>query len=101
MKLADKQTHFIQRGDLPSSRIKPEDLKELGITRRHELLAQIMFERGVSLASPFVLSSTGRAFVGAYSYMNSGGYLRERTFIGRYCSIGRRVTIGAARDDPR
>lgn len=28
--------------------------------------------------------------------MNDGGYLRQNIFIGRYCSIGRRVSIGAA-----
>jgi acetyltransferase-like isoleucine patch superfamily enzyme len=28
--------------------------------------------------------------------MNDGGYVRGAVFIGRYCSIGRRVSIGAA-----
>lgn len=37
-----------------------------------------------------------RAFIGRHSYMNDGGYLRGPVFIGRYCSIGRRVSIGAA-----
>jgi hypothetical protein len=27
--------------------------------------------------------------------MNAGGYIRDRVFVGRYCSIGRRVTLGA------
>lgn len=40
-------------------------------------------------------SSLVTNFVGAYSYMNSGGYLRENVLIGRYVSIGRRVTIAA------
>ncbi|MBU2963482.1 CatB-related O-acetyltransferase [Citreicella sp. C3M06] len=30
-----------------------------------------------------------------FSYINNGGYLRDNVIIGRYCSIGRRVTIGA------
>jgi acetyltransferase-like isoleucine patch superfamily enzyme len=53
-----------------------------------------MFERGISQGGQ-VISMPGKAFMGAYSYMNEGSLLREGTFIGRYCSIGRRVTIGA------
>ncbi len=34
--------------------------------------------------------------VGLFSYMNTG-MLRSGVYIGRYCSIGRRVTVGAAR----
>ena len=34
-------------------------------------------------------------FIGACSYMNDSGCVRSGVFIGRYCSIGRRVTLGA------
>ncbi len=41
------------------------------------------------------------SFFGAESYMNAGGYIRERVFAGRYCSIGRRVTPGAGMHNMR
>lgn len=56
----------------------------------------LRFEKKVSTASPIL--GQGKAFLGAHSYINSGGYLRADgggVFIGRYCSIGRRVTLGA------
>lgn len=55
------------------------------------------FEAHSQLSSPIVRNRNDPPtnFVGAYSYVNSGGYLRDRVMIGRYCSIGRRVTIAA------
>jgi virginiamycin A acetyltransferase len=65
--------------------------------RRNVLnLANLYFERHAKMESP-VISSSRNSFVGAHSYMNGGGYVRAPVFIGRYCSIGRRVTIGAGR----
>ena len=40
-------------------------------------------------------SLDSKALIGIHSYMNGGGYFRHRVIIGRYVSIGRRVTIGA------
>lgn len=57
-----------------------------------------MFEEGISLSSPVVTKSPN-IFIGSHSYMNDGGYIRANTFIGRYCSIGRRVTIAAGIHD--
>ena len=42
-----------------------------------------------------VNAKPGSSFFGAESYMNAGGNIREKVFVGRYCSIGRRVTLGA------
>jgi acetyltransferase-like isoleucine patch superfamily enzyme len=54
----------------------------------------LFFENNISLESA-ILPTKDSVFIGAYSYMNDGGYIRGPTFIGRFCSIGRRVTIGA------
>ena len=54
----------------------------------------LFFENNISLES-IILPTRDSVFIGAYSYMNDGGYIRGPTFIGRFCSIGRRVTIGA------
>lgn len=42
-----------------------------------------------------VVAASKSTFIGAHSYMNGLGYVRSNVFIGRYCSIGRRVTLGA------
>lgn len=55
---------------------------------------KLLFENYVRFNSELLGGSRG-IFLGAYSYMNSGGYVTDNTFIGRYCSIGRRVSIGA------
>ena len=57
-------------------------------------LRKCFFEEGVSLESP-ILGASDNILVGAHSYMNDGGYIRAPLIIGRYCSIGRRVSINA------
>lgn len=52
-------------------------------------------EIGARNQSQLIASNQIGMFIGAYSYINNGGYLRDNVFIGRFCSIGRRVTIGA------
>lgn len=53
------------------------------------------FEQGVSLGKCEVLA--GAAF-GLHSYMNSG-FVRSYVVVGRYCSIGRNVTLGSGAHD--
>lgn len=62
-----------------------------------------LFEEHSRVHSPWIIDG-GRlsvaavkeaALIGAFSYVNDGGYLRDRVLIGRFCSVGRRVTIGA------
>lgn len=61
------------------------------------MAGRYFFEPGSALGSNVILlpSDDISVFVGAHSYMNGGGYLRDGVLIGRYCSIGRRVTIAA------
>jgi len=58
-------------------------------------------EKGAHLNSHWISDQDpdARLFLGAESYLNSGGYMRGNVLIGRYCSIGRRVTIGAGAHD--
>lgn len=95
MTIEDKYRHFLE-GTLAAERsLAPQDLAHHDI-RGTRGLRHVLFERGASLDSPFI-SPGENSFVGAYSYMNDGGYIRGRSFIGRYTSIGRRVTLGAGR----
>lgn len=94
MRIGEKLALFEEGSELDAMRIEPQELKSIQI-RQDRFLGRCLFEMGISLASP-VMAKTGRVFFGAYSYMNNGGYIRDNTFVGRYCSVGRRVTLGAA-----
>lgn len=59
-------------------------------------IARALCEPRVALNSPQI-SEPGKVFLGSGSYMNGGGYIRSDVFIGRYNSIGRRVTLAAGR----
>jgi virginiamycin A acetyltransferase len=73
--------------------VSNEDLSCLGI-RFSKFIRNVFFEDNVNMQSP-VISGNSRVLIGRFSYMNDGGYLRSNTMIGRYCSIGRRVSISA------
>ena len=78
----------------PDVELTSAQLKAMGITSNPKNLINVMFEPAVTLGSP-TISIGNTVFVGAHSYMYDGGYLRDFVAFGRYCSIGRRVTIGA------
>lgn len=80
---------------LDSTAMSIEGLVAVDITNLR-FLKGLLFEEAVALNSP-VVSSRYDSFIGAYSYMNNGGFVRGPLFIGRYCSIGRRVSIGAGK----
>jgi virginiamycin A acetyltransferase len=91
--LQDKRQRFLG-GELQADRtLSSADLPSVS-AGQPAFLKGALFERGVGLSCP-VLPAGSSVFFGAYSYMNGGGYLRDRVFVGRFCSIGRRVTIGA------
>jgi acetyltransferase-like isoleucine patch superfamily enzyme len=56
------------------------------------------FEKHSAVSSPIVQKERS-VFFGAYSYINNGGYLRANVFVGRYCSLGRRISLGAGAHD--
>jgi acetyltransferase-like isoleucine patch superfamily enzyme len=92
MLLKEKQNLFLSDAPLPvDASIAKETLKLRGISKETDLIA----EKNASLESPII--GKGKIFIGAFSYMNGDGYIRadsnNKVFIGRFCSIGRRVTI--------
>lgn len=80
----------------PDHEVAAEKLAAIGITSPPKYLAKVLFEPAVFLGSPAIAEARA-IFIGTHSYMNDGGYLRDNVMIGRYCSIGRRVTIGAGK----
>lgn len=91
--ISEKLQIFQKQGVFPVQEISRADLYGIGVSWSN-YLGLCLFENHVSISSP-VISRAQRTFVGAYSYVNDGGYIRSNVFVGRYCSIGRRVTIGA------
>lgn len=68
------------------------DLKRLGLSvlRSHIPKSPFRFEPGVALGTCEIQAGVR---IGMHSYMNDG-FIRSGVEIGRYCSIGRNVTIG-------
>lgn len=91
------------RGGLPPLTVLAAgDLARVAHVAHGGAAGSYLFEAGSELNSPWnstLPARSGRNFIGAQSYMNGGGYLRDDVHIGRFCSIGRRVTIGARRHD--
>ncbi|WP_309545848.1 CatB-related O-acetyltransferase [Paracoccus thiocyanatus] len=95
--LSAKLERFIARTLQADQPLSPRALRKIGI-RRPAHLKHLLFEERVSIDSGAV-GPGNRIFFGAYSYINAGGYMHGQVFVGRYCSIGRRVSIGAAAHD--
>lgn len=60
------------------------------------LSGSLFFEQGTSIANSEVIASNKLGvYLGRYLYVNCNGIIRD-CFIGRYCSIGRRVSIATS-----
>ncbi|MFN3188775.1 MAG: hypothetical protein ACK42D_04525, partial [Candidatus Paceibacteria bacterium] len=93
MKISEKLERFRSGRGILGAEISEQAASQLGF-RDLRILRKCHFEDGVSVQSQ-ILAPSFECFFGAYSYMNDGGYVRKNTFFGRYCSVGRRVTVAA------
>ena len=77
--------------------MKNRELQKKGLSALvgHEPQSPFRYEAGVGLGRCEIMA--GVAF-GMYSYMN-GGFVRSAVVVGRYCSIGRNVTLGSGVHD--
>ncbi len=91
--IQDKLACFLAGAPLDATSLTADDAGRRGV-RGATHLRHACFEDGVSVSSPTIAQGVVN-FIGAHSYINDGGYLRGNVFIGRYCSIGRRVSVGA------
>lgn len=85
---------LLSGGRLEVRGVDANGLALLDNTRLPKSADGLLFESPVQLAAP-VISNRKTVYIGAQSCMNDGGYLRGPVAAGRYCSIGRRVSIGA------
>lgn len=92
--LSDKIAQLLEGTLSADEAISVELLPSIGVRiARHR--KTIMFEASVAFSSTHI-GELGELFIGSHSYMNDGGYIRGVAAVGRFCSIGRRVSIGAA-----
>ena len=101
MKINDKIEKFMAATLTSTTTVSLDQLSHLRVEKSlSRSLSKLLFEKGISVHAE-VSAMAGSSFFGAESYMNAGGYIRERVFVGRYCSIGRRVTLGAGMHNMR
>lgn len=101
MKISEKIGKFLASTLAPTKTVSLDQLSSLEVENSlPKSLSSLLFERGVCVRAE-VNATVGSSFFGAESYMNAGGYIRERVFVGRYCSIGRRITLGAGMHNMR
>lgn len=60
-----------------------------------EYLQGTLFEKGSMNWCPSFQDSPNRIFIGAYSSIRDGGYMRSNIFMGRHSGLGRRCTVAA------
>lgn len=90
----DQKLALFSDGQLAADRLLTgADLATVGV-RDGRQLNQVLFEEN-SLLGSGAIGADARVFLGGGSYMNAGGYMRGQVFIGRFSSMGRRITIGA------
>jgi virginiamycin A acetyltransferase len=90
-----KLAAYLRQDTLEATALDPIDARRRGVRLHRSFWNRAWVEEHAVMASPFIHRNAS-AFIGLHSYMNDGGYARGRVFIGRYCSIGRRVSIGAS-----
>jgi acetyltransferase-like isoleucine patch superfamily enzyme len=101
MKIIEKVESFVASTLTPTTTVSLNQLSSLEVDKSlSRSLSSLLFERGICMQAE-VNAVAGSSFFGAESYMNLGGYIRDRVFVGRYCSIGRRVTLGAGMHNMR
>jgi acetyltransferase-like isoleucine patch superfamily enzyme len=95
--LKDKKNAFHNKSIIVDNYTSKLEIVFKKSTKYRALHNNIYFEDNASLESN-IFGGKHNIFIGAYSTINDGGYIRidqGGVFIGRYCSIGRRVTIAA------
>ena len=60
-----------------------------------DYLNDTLFEKGSMIHVPNFQDSPNRIFIGAYSSIRDGGYMRSNIFMGRHSGLGRRCTVAA------
>lgn len=94
--IEEKLNNFINNTLSSDIVITNSSLKDYNIRYDNSsYLAGTLFEKSSMNRVPSFQDSPNRIFIGAYSSIRSGGYIRSNAFIGRHSGIGYRCTINA------
>ncbi len=94
--IEDKQALFVNKTLAADISLSDIQLDEYKIRRQDPAhLKGTLFEKGSMNWSPSFQDAPNRIFIGAYSSIRSGGYMRSNVFMGRHSGIGYRCTIAA------
>lgn len=93
-KLAEKEALFRSGTLVATQELSNETIGSAELVKLTPDFRTLLFECCSAMSSQ-VIAAPHSSFIGAHSYMNNFGYIRDGVFIGRFCSIGRRVTVGA------
>ena len=94
--IEDKLKDFLDKSLLADINLLEDQLDDYKIRRQDvNHLKGTLFEKGSMNWSPSFQDSPNRIFIGAYSSIRSGGYMRSNVFMGRHSGIGYRCTIAA------
>jgi acetyltransferase-like isoleucine patch superfamily enzyme len=94
--IEEKLQQFIDSNLSSDLELDITGLKEHKIRYKElDLFKGVLFEKGAMNWCPSFQQSPNRIFIGAYSSIRSGGYMRDNIFIGRHSGIGYRCTLAA------
>jgi len=92
--IEEKLQQFLDKILIPDISLHEGNLNKYNIRYKEvSHFEGIMFEKGSMNWSPSFQDVSNRIFIGAYSSIRSGGYMRSNVFIGRHSGFGYRCTI--------
>jgi virginiamycin A acetyltransferase len=96
MTIESKLNLFLNNTLTADKKLHDTQLDEHGIRYTDkEYLKGTMFEKGIMNNIPSFQDTPDTIFLGAYSSIRAGGYMRSGVFMGRHSGIGYRCTIAA------
>jgi virginiamycin A acetyltransferase len=96
MHIEDKLALFLDKTLSADINLSDNQLDDYNIRRQDPThLKGTLFEKGSMNWSPSFQDAPNRIFIGAYSSIRSGGYMRSNVFIGRHSGVGYRCTLAA------
>jgi len=94
--IENKLQEFINKTLIADVSVSHHQLDDYKIRYQNlEHLKGIFLEKGAMNWCPSFQDAPNRIFIGAYSSIRSGGYMRSNVFIGRHSGVGYRCTLAA------
>lgn len=92
--IEDKLESFKQKNLFAEQTITTKEKHKIR-TKNISFLNNVLFEKGCKIDCPNFTFEPNTIFIGAYSSIREGSYMRDNFFMGRHSGIGYRCTIAA------